>query len=70
MTVGVSIFLGALGAILRFAVADEVDGVDLGTIGVILMVAAAVGLVIGLVQMAAMRRRVVTDVHEAPPRSY
>lgn len=66
MTFGVSIFLGAVGAILRYAVADEVDGVDLRMIGLILMVAAAVGLVIGLIQLAT-RRRVVTEVREAPP---
>ena len=44
MTFGVSIFLGAVGAILRYAVADEVDGADLRTIGLILMIDGAVGL--------------------------
>lgn len=69
MTIGVSIFLGAVGAILRYAVADQVDNVDLRMVGLILMVAAAVGLVVGLMQLAT-RRRVVTEVREAPPRAY
>lgn len=60
MTFGVSIFLGAVGAILRYAVADQVDDVDLRMVGLILMVAAAVGLVVGLAQLMA-RRRVVVD---------
>ena len=61
MTFGASIFLGALGAILRYAVADSVDGVDLATIGLILMVASAFGLVLGLVQLATRRRRYAVD---------
>lgn len=74
MTFGVSIFLGALGAVLRYAVADEIDGVDLRMIGLILMVAAAVGLVIGLIQLATSRRVVgateVREVREVPPRAF
>ncbi|QXC62477.1 hypothetical protein KSP35_06660 [Aquihabitans sp. G128] len=69
MTIGASILIGAIGAILRYAVADQVDNVDLRMVGLILMIAAAVGLVIGLIQMAT-RRRVVTEVREAPPRAY
>ena len=69
MTFGVSIFLGAVGAILRYAVADQVDNVDLRMIGLILMIAALVGLVFGLIQLAT-RRRVVTEVREVPPRAY
>ncbi|CAN5595352.1 hypothetical protein BH10ACT1_BH10ACT1_17460 [soil metagenome] len=65
MTFGVSIFLGAVGAILRYAVADQVDNVDLRMIGLILMVAGLVGLVVGLIQLAT-RRRVVTEVREVP----
>jgi len=65
VTFGASIVLGAIGAILRYAVADQVDNVDLRMIGLILMIAAAVGLVIGLVQLAT-RRRVVTEVREVP----
>jgi hypothetical protein len=48
MTVGGSIFLIAVGAILRYAVTDAIKGVDLATIGLILIIAGIVGLVIGL----------------------
>ncbi|WP_346925649.1 DUF6458 family protein [uncultured Arthrobacter sp.] len=48
MTIGTSIFLLAVGAILRYAVDDAIEGVDLPTIGLILMIAGVVGLVIGL----------------------
>lgn len=56
MTVGSSIFLITLGAILRYAVTDSISGVDLTTIGLILMIAGAVGLVIGLFMMTTARR--------------
>lgn len=56
MTIGASIFLFAVGAILRFAVQDAIDGVALDVIGLILMVCGAVGLLIGLYQMSASRR--------------
>ena len=75
MTFGVSIFLGAVGAILRYAVADQVENVDLRMIGLILMIAGAVGLVLGLIQLGTRRRvvteaphRVVTEVREVPPK--
>jgi hypothetical protein len=48
MSIGGSIALIALGAILRFAVKREVDGVNLDLIGMILMIAGAVALVIAL----------------------
>jgi Domain of unknown function (DUF6458) len=56
MTVGGSIFLIAVGAILRYAVTDSISGVDLATIGLILMIAGVVGLVIGLFMYTAARR--------------
>jgi hypothetical protein len=57
VTIGSSIFLIALGAILRYAVTDSISGVDLTTIGLILMIAGAVGLVIGLFMMTTASRR-------------
>jgi Domain of unknown function (DUF6458) len=48
MTAALSLFVIAVGAILKFAVKTTVVGVDIGTIGVILMVAGAVGLVLGI----------------------
>lgn len=58
MTIGSSIFLIAVGAILRYAVTDSVSGVDLTTIGLILMIAGLVGLLIGLFMMTTARRDV------------
>jgi hypothetical protein len=55
MTVGGSIFLIAVGAILRYAVTDAISGVDLATIGLILMIAGIVGLVIGLFMWTTSR---------------
>jgi hypothetical protein len=56
MTVGGSIFLIAVGAILRYAVTDSISSVDLATIGLILMIAGIVGLVIGLFMYTTGRR--------------
>ncbi len=55
MTLGGSLFLIALGAILKFAVTDSLGGVDLATVGVILMAVGAVGLVLGLLLMSRAR---------------
>jgi hypothetical protein len=70
MTIGLSILIAATGAVLRYAVADNVDNVDLRMVGLILMIAGAVGLVAGLV--AGMRRRdaVVTDRPTVVRRTY
>ena len=56
MTIGASLFLIAAGAILNFAVTATVAGVDLQTVGVILMIVGAVGLVLGFVQMGMANR--------------
>jgi uncharacterized protein DUF6458 len=48
MTVGTSMFLIAVGAILRYAVTSRVAGIDLRTAGTILLVVGIVGLVISL----------------------
>jgi hypothetical protein len=48
MTIGTSLFLIAIGAILKFAVSWHVVGIDLHAVGVILMVVGVVGLLIGL----------------------
>ena len=49
MGIGVSLILVAAGAILTWAVSAEVSGVDLQTVGVILMVVGVVGAVLSLV---------------------
>lgn len=48
MGIGVSIFLIAAGAILAFAVNANVEGAQLDTIGVILMVVGGIGLLFSL----------------------
>jgi len=45
-----------VGAILRYAVTDSISGVNLATIGLILIVAGIVGLVIGLFMYTTSRR--------------
>jgi hypothetical protein len=57
MTIGASIFLIAVGAILNFAVTATVAGIDIQTVGVILMICGGVGLVLGLIFMAGASRR-------------
>jgi membrane-bound ClpP family serine protease len=59
MRIGASLVLIALGAILKFAVTKSVSGIDLGVVGVILMVIGVLGLLITLT-LLSMRRR--TDV--------
>lgn len=59
MRIGASLFLIAVGAILKFAVTHRVNGVDVGTVGVILMIVGALGLLLTLVLMTTRRR---TDV--------
>ncbi len=48
MGIGVSIFLLALGAILSFAVEFDTSGIDIDTVGIILMVVGALGLMLSL----------------------
>ena len=48
MGIGVSVFLIAVGAILAFAINVHTNGLDLNTIGVILMIVGALGLVVTL----------------------
>jgi hypothetical protein len=48
MGIGVSIFLIAVGAILAFAVEWTVSGLDIDTVGVILMIVGIIGLVASL----------------------
>ena len=48
MGIGVSVFLIAVGAILAFAVEATTEGINLDTVGVILMVVGAIGLLFSL----------------------
>jgi Domain of unknown function (DUF6458) len=52
---GFSIFLVALGAILRYAVTAEFANIDIGTVGVILMIAGVVLFLLALFFMLTGR---------------
>ncbi len=77
MGLGTSLFLIAVGAILRFAVTVTTKGFNLHTIGLILMVIGVIGLVISLFWMTVWARRrdevapVVDDRRTTrPPETY
>jgi len=55
MPLGTSIFLIAVGAILRYAVTASVSGISIHTVGLILMIVGAVGLVISLLYIVSAR---------------
>ena len=57
MGLGTSIFLIAVGAVLRFAVSVTAHGFSIHTIGVILMVVGAVGVVLSLLWMTVWSGR-------------
>ena len=59
MRIGSSLLLIAIGAILKFALTKSVSGINLSTVGVVLMVVGIAGLVISLVLATTARR---TDV--------
>ena len=56
MGIGVAVVLIAIGAILTFAVHATVTGISIATVGVILMIAGASGLVVTLAIFAPRRR--------------
>jgi hypothetical protein len=65
MTIGGSIALIIIGAILRFAVTWTPNGIDLQVVGDILMAGGVVGLIISLSFLIARRRRATsTQVYE------
>ena len=49
MGMGTSIFLIAVGAILAFAVNAEVSGLELKTVGLILLIVGAIGAVLSMI---------------------
>jgi Domain of unknown function (DUF6458) len=64
MTMGMGLFLIAVGAILRYAVNDEWEAVNLETVGLILMIVGVVGFVVGAIYAFGQRDRAV----DQPPR--
>ena len=73
MGLGVSIFLIALGAILAFAVDAEVSGLDVQTVGWIVLAVGVLGLVLSMLFWSSWGgpgywgRRRATYVDEGPP---
>jgi len=55
--IGTSIFLIALGAILYFAVNADISGLEIATIGLILMIVGILGLIISLYLTSQATRR-------------
>ena len=56
MGIGTSLFLIAVGAILYFAVNADISGLEISTIGLILMVVGIIGLVISFFFLSSARR--------------
>ena len=67
MYIGTSIFMIALGAILKYAVTATVAGFSVQTAGVILMVAGALGLLVSLFLHFSDRERSREVVREPEP---
>jgi beta-lactamase regulating signal transducer with metallopeptidase domain len=57
MSIGTSLLLIAVGAVLRFAVSVSTHGFNIHTVGVILMIVGVVGLIISLLWMMVWRER-------------
>jgi hypothetical protein len=62
MTIGGSLFVIAVGAILHFAVTAHVAGIDLQIVGTILMIVGIIGFVIAVILLMPRRSA-------GPPRS-
>lgn len=72
MSTGVSITLLAVGAILTFALERPVEGLNIDAVGIILMIAGAIGLVMSALfwsnwGMAGRERRRTTVVDHQDP---
>jgi hypothetical protein len=69
MGIGVGVFLIAVGAILAFAVRDTLSGVDLVTVGWILMAVGGLALILSLLfwsSVSPVRRRSTTYYEDVP----
>ena len=71
MTIGTSILLIAVGAILKYAVTAHVSGIDLQTVGVILILVGILGLILSLLYTFVWsdRARARTDPYDERTRN-
>ena len=56
MSIGASLFVIAVGAILYFAVTADLAGIDIATVGLILMIIGVLGRAITLFMLGRARR--------------
>ncbi len=70
MELGTSLFLIAVGAILTFAVNATVSGIDIATVGIILMIIGVIGLLVSLLYLAPRRRAVAAERPVVRDREY
>ena len=68
MTIGTSIVLIAIGAILKWAVTAQVNGINLQTAGTVLFVLGIVGLVLSVIYTFYWSRRTTTTTVPADQR--
>jgi hypothetical protein len=73
MSLGVSIFLLVVGAILTFAVKVSTSGFDINVVGIILMIGGAIGLLLTLMFWSSLspwrrRRSMVDSVYDGGDR--
>jgi uncharacterized Tic20 family protein len=74
MTIGTSLLLIAVGAILKYAVTADVEGIDIQTVGVILMLIGILGLILSLLYTfvwseGAQRRKAAGSHYDEPTRN-
>jgi hypothetical protein len=77
VTIGTSIVLIAVGAIMKYAVTAETDFIDIQTAGVVLMLVGILGLILSLLYTfmwspaaQARARRNEPDPYDSPTRRY
>jgi uncharacterized membrane protein len=69
MAIGTSIALIAIGAILRYAITVSISGIELQTVGLILMIVGILGLALSVVMMLMGRDRGL-DPHDQRTRRF
>ena len=70
MGIGTSLFLIAVGAVLRYAVTASVSWVDINTGGTVLLVVGVLGLLLSIAWIASYRDRRRRDVAVEPRENY